>query len=46
MKISRMVCKLWLSKDFRLAYEVKFDLGDQGSFVEEVALDGNIDEKV
>ena len=40
MNISRMICELWQSKDFKLAYEVKSDLGDVGSF-----FDAQFDEK-
>ena len=36
MKISRMVCKLWLFKDFKLTYKVDFDLGGQKSPFEKV----------
>ena len=37
MQISRMVCKLCSFKDFKLAYEVKFELGGQLTLFEKVA---------
>ena len=47
MKISTMICQLWPSKDYKFAYEVKFDFSSQQSLIEKLRNSmENIAEKV